>query len=789
MTKKSEPMGPIAPSAGSPTSGKGSPPPGSEPVAASLGPLLDSVLHATDDGVLVIDASGRSSYHNQAFRRLWQLPEEAQAWPDRATLRSRMTGLLESPERYAELRERIDRDPNLTMEFMLPLVDGRILEARTRPQRIGGETVGRVWWFRDVTTRRQIELDLRMSEERFSHLFYASPFSILLATYPEGLIVDVNPAFTRLFERTREETVGRTTADINLWAEAADRERMLAELREHRAVRGMEFPFTTRSGELRVVYLTIELVQLHGRWHSLASSVDVTALKRAEAALHESEIRYRTLFDAISETIYLLSNEGLFLAINQAFESTTGWSREEWLGRPFWELIHPDDRSTALDMFSRAVRGDVDLPMDLRVLSKDGSEIIAECSPVHLVREGAEVSGFLGVARDVTRQRRLEDTLRHAQKMEALGTLAGGIAHDFNNILTAILGHAEYLRAEVARHPALADDVKGILGATARAKSLVRQILTFGRRQPEERKVVQLEPVVREAITLLRATLPSTVTIETDLGAVDGFILADSTQIHQVIVNLGTNAVHAMREAGGTLGFELARVEVGGAGEAGGPAGLAAGRYLRLRVRDTGQGMSADTLRRVFDPFFTTKAPNEGSGLGLAVVHGIVSHHDGAALLDSTPGAGTVATIYLPEVAGRVEPAEREDVLPLGNGERILLVDDEAPLVTLGTRLLERLGYRPVGHSSSEAALAAFLADPDAFDLVFTDLTMPRLTGGELARRIRVVRPDVPVVLTSGYAGAMAPEELARLGVREIVSKPFELRAVATAIARSLGPD
>lgn len=745
---------------------------------ADLEAATDSAFAATDDGVLITDLAGHLVFHNQPFVKMWRLAGPLVAGREDNTGLDAALAQMEDPAAFLAMAESFAASPEAASDTLIPMKDGRLLEARSKPQRRNGAVVGRVWWFRDVTERHRIVQALRQSEERFSHLFLSSPFSILLATYPEGRIVDVNPAFTRLFERERDEVVGRTTNEINLWANTADRERMISLLQAGQPVQGMEFTFTTRSGDRRVVLLSIELVQVQGEWHALASSVDTTGQKGVEAALRESETRYRTLFEAVGETIYMVSEDGVFLALNRAFEVVTGWDRSDWLGRSFAELIHPDDLAPAFAVFQRAIAGDRDAVIDVRLRHRNGEYLIAECTAVHPVIENGRITGFLGTGRDVTSQRRLEDNLRQAQKIEALGTLAGGIAHDFNNILSAVIGHAELLRRSLPDRPDLAGDMAGIIGATARAKALVRQILTFSRQHADEREVVEVAPLLREALALLRATLPATITIQADFDAPGATILADSSQIHQVIVNLGTNAVHAMEARGGILRLHQEVIDrVPGGGN---------GRDVRITITDTGYGMAPEVLRRVFDPFFTTKSPNQGTGLGLAVVHGIVRSHDGDISIASLPGEGTTVTLRFPAVAGAGPVPTEPGTIPLGQGEVVMFVDDEPGLVQLVSRMLTQLGYQPRGFTSPVESLTAFLAAPGDIDILFTDLTMPGMTGAELAREVLARRPGLPVVLASGYAGALGPDALGAAGVREVVPKPFDLETLASVLARHL---
>ena len=380
----------------------------------------------------------------------------------------------------------------------------------------------------------------------------------------------------------------------------------------------------------------------------------------------------------------------------------------------------------------------------------------------------------------------LEEQLRQAQKLEALGTLAGGIAHDFNNILAAIISFAELAKMDNSGNDELCENLDQILKAGNRATSLVRQILWFSRQQKQTRHHIQLCSVLTEALGLMRATLPTTIEIEQSIADPLPEVLADASQLHQVVMNLCANASHAMRGQQGRLRVELAVVSLA-ADNLGGNPGLQPGDYVRLRFSDTGHGMDEATCKRIFEPFFTTKAPGEGTGLGLSVVHGIIKSHDGAITVQSTPGQGTTFTILLPAapkplVARDVTPG----IIPTGNGQRILFVDDEPDLCEAASRMIDRLGYVPVTFNSSEAAWKAIQIQPDNYDLMVSDLTMPVLTGPDLARNVLGLRPKFPIILTSGYAGGMSDTILRELGVRELVPKPLDFHSLAHAINRAL---
>jgi len=382
---------------------------------------------------------------------------------------------------------------------------------------------------------------------------------------------------------------------------------------------------------------------------------------------------------------------------------------------------------------------------------------------------------------------RLEGKLRQAQKMEAMGRLAGGIAHDFNNILTAILGHAEIASMQLEGHP-VKGNLQQVIKASQRARDLVQQILAFSKQKPTERKVAFLDPVLQEAVKLLRVTIPASVEIVTHSDASNAAVLVDTSQVHQILMNLGTNASHAMKETGGCLTLTLELVKVGSDIVRQNP-NLKEGPHVCLSISDTGCGMDPSTLDKVFEPFFTTKAPGEGTGLGLAVVHGIVQAHEGAITVESKIGHGTSFRMYFPVVAAKIQTAiEPPKETPEGHGEHVLIVDDEPLILALSETMLESLGYRVTSHSHPDTALKDFQTRSEEFGVVITDLNMPGMSGLQLVRELLDARADIPVVLMSGYVGDMEHEQATRLGFHSMLAKPFTLRALAEGVADALKP-
>lgn len=383
---------------------------------------------------------------------------------------------------------------------------------------------------------------------------------------------------------------------------------------------------------------------------------------------------------------------------------------------------------------------------------------------------------------EIAQRQLLEEHFRQSQKLEAIGTLAGGIAHDFNNILSAINGYSDLARVEAKNHPAILDYLDSVQKGARRATELVRQILTFSRQQPPERRAVQLWHVASEAVKMLRATIPATIDFHVELATDTPVVFADTTQIHQVIVNLVTNGWHAMKNYSGRL---LIRLENHVEGEER-SGSLRPGRYARLEISDSGCGMDETTLNRIFEPFFTTKAPGEGTGLGLAVVQGIMQSHDGCITVRSTVGKGTTFQLFFPAHIAEITeaPAEKMD-LQFGDGQRILYLDDEPTLASLGVKMLHRLKYNAESYTDPEAALAAVRSNATEFDLVITDLSMPVMSGVEFAIQVRSIRPDLPVLLTTGYGAGLTEEQIRASGIQEVVLKPVSLKALASTLERS----
>jgi CheY-like chemotaxis protein len=380
----------------------------------------------------------------------------------------------------------------------------------------------------------------------------------------------------------------------------------------------------------------------------------------------------------------------------------------------------------------------------------------------------------------------MEEDLFQAHKMEAIGTLAGGIAHDFNNILAVIIGFADMARDDIPEGNQAKKFMDQILKASNRAKDLVKQILTFSRKGAEIKQPIEPSHIIKEGIKLMRASLPTTIAIQKDIDPDCGLILANPTNIHQVLVNLCTNALHAMEDEKGVLTIKSTDVEMQ-ATDIPVETGVSAGKFIELMVGDTGCGMDKATLERIFEPYFTTKEVGKGSGMGLALVHGIVQDCGGFIKVESKPGSGTEFHVYFPAIDEKLMAVEEEEEAPLPRGnERILVVDDEESILAVHQAYLHNLGYKVTTHCSSEKAFEDFQASPHSFDLVITDQTMPNLTGSELARKFLEIRPEIPVILCTGFSTVMSEEKAEKIGIKRFIMKPVSKENMATTVREVL---
>jgi len=506
---------------------------------------------------------------------------------------------------------------------------------------------------------------------------------------------------------------------------------------------------------------------------------------QAESALRESEEKYRLLVENAPLGILSMDPEGRIIEANTMLMKTLGASSAD------------DMRTVNLLTFPPLIEAGI--ADDFRNCLETGKPGISERPYIsrwdtavylryHLtpIRSGEDrIIGVQAIVEDISEQRNLEAQLFQAQKLESIGTLAGGIAHDFNNILSPIIGHTELALMEVPSDDPLKFNLEEVFQAANRAKDLVAQILTFSRQREHKHSHIRISPLVKEALKLLRSTIPTTIDIKQDIKIGSDIVYADGTQIHQILMNLCTNAAHAMRDKNGTIEVSLVDEHLD-SGNVGRYSNLSPGNYLRLTVRDTGHGIAPEIMDRIFEPYFTTKRHGEGTGMGLAVVHGIIKGHGGEITVDSKPGAGTAFHVLLPKIDKAVR-TEKEPKAKLPTGtERLFFVDDEKAAVNTIGMMMERLGYRVEARTSSVEALEAFRNKPDAFDLIITDMTMPNMTGVDLAKEMMKIRHDIPIILCTGYSEAIDEETAKEMGIKEFIMKPILMKDLAAIIRKVL---
>ena len=641
----------------------------------------------------------------------------------------------------------------------------------------------------------QLEQKLKKSEERYQSVSgLTSDFSYAYRVEPDGgLTIEwVTGALKQLTGFTRTEVQSRGGWESLIYPE--DMSIPLGQLKSlfSNQSKTVEYRIADKNGNIRWMRDFAKPIwdEKENRLTQIYGAVqEFTEQKEIEMALRTSHERFLTVLDSIDATIYVADMETYeILFVNKHMIESFGrnmtgeicWdgfrgesgpcshctndrlidAKGEPTGVYVWQSKNPITNKWYIN-YDRAIKW-----MDDRLVRL---QIASDISDLKSLEE---------------EKMQFEEKLRQAQKMEAIGTLAGGIAHDFNNILSAIIGYTELALLDAEKRSPLYHDLQGVLQAGSRAKELVKQILTFSRQVLRECKPIQIKPIAKEVLKFLRASLPTTIEIQQDIQS-DALIMADPTQIHQVVMNLCTNAEHAMREKGGLLGVKLVDVILGSDFMDDHPE-LKPGTYLELTVSDTGHGISAHILNRIFDPFFTTKKTGEGTGMGLSVVHGIVRSCGGVITATSEPGKGSIIKAYFPVIDRQIEPETAvEEPVPTGN-ERILFVDDEPVLANIGKQSLETLGYDVETRTSSIEALELFKAQQDRFHLVITDMTMPNMTGEDLAQELMRIKPNIPIILCTGFSAKIDDQKASAMGIRAFVLKPMVLREIATTIRKVL---
>lgn len=639
--------------------------------------------------------------------------------------------------------------------------------------------------------------DLQQNKENIRLTVESVQDYAILRLDPLGFVASWNLGAERIFGYQSAEIIGKPNTLFFLPEDISSgrHEELLHKAAEQGRYEEEGFRIRKDGSIFTAVDLLTSLYDPQGRLIGYSKVTrDITERKQAEETLLKSEVRFRKLMEKLPLPLCHVDKAGAIIFRNERFIRIFGYTEDDVpTVSDWWQKAYPDPKyrhwvtTTWDDAVQRAAgqKKDID-PIEYRVTSKNGQERVMEISGITLEDELlATFTDLTERKHDEAEKAKLKSQLQQAQKMEAIGTLAGGIAHDFNNILAVMLGYTEMVREDMPEDSKFASDLEKVLESGYRAKELVKQILAFSRQAQVERLPIQLQPVVNEVLKMLRSSIPSSIPIHADIDSECGVVLADPTQVHQIMVNLCTNASHAMEDTGGILQIQLKSIHIDNETELG-PLTLEPGQYAELIISDTGCGIGPDIIDKIFDPYFTTKGQGKGTGMGLAIIHGIITSYNGGITVESTLGKGTTFHVYFPVVAQEEMATVKEvETIPLGC-DRVLFVDDEELLAEMGKDMLERLGYQVTTRRSSLEALATFQNNPDGFDVIITDQTMPGMTGSDLSQRLLQIRPDIPIILCTGYSNLIDEDSSKALGIKEFALKPLTKQVIAKLIRKVL---
>ena len=636
---------------------------------------------------------------------------------------------------------------------------------------------------------KDAERVLEKREAKIQSIFRAAPVGIGLVSYPDRFLLEVNDRLCEMIGYSAEELVGQSARMIYPADEDFNqvKKNKYAQI-ESQGTGTVETRWQRKDGV--VIEVLLSSTPLDPADYSAGvtfTALDITERKRVDETLQALAQKWQITFDAINDSISLLDDQSRVVQCNRAMTKLLQKPTEEIIGRPCYELMQraaaPIDQCPSVRAFQTRQRETLTWEIGGRWF-----DVVAD----PIIDQKGEITGAVHILSDITERLKaeeqksaLEQQLRQAQKLEAIGTLAGGIAHDFNNILGAVIGFTELARMDIPEGSRIRNDLDQVLKAGLRAKDLVRQILTFSRKGTEASAPINVIPIVKETLKMLRASLPTHIEIRKKMEGGEAVVNSDPTQIQQILINLCANAAQAMGERGGVLEVNLAETFLSLEDLRHDPPRVP-GPYLELTVKDTGPGISADIMEHIFEPYFTTKEKGLGTGLGLSVVHGIVQQYGGLIRVQSEPGAGACFRIFLPLLReSAVPPPPIEQTLPVG-GEHILVVDDEEALTEILRKTLEYLGYRVTATTDPREAWAIFEKDPISFQLVITDMTMPKLTGDRLVKKILDINPQMPIILCTGYSEHLSDSRARDLGAKALLMKPVELNTLAQKVREIL---
>ena len=741
--------------------------------------IYHSLVETLPQNVFRKDSEGRFTFVNQRFcDTTGRVREEVLGRTDFDLF----PDALAAKYRVDDQRVMATRQPYTVVEEHVTPGSGRLFVEVTKSPLMdaAGDVTGVQGIFWDVTARETAAETLRESQAGLDMIFRASPAAISISTVAAGRLIEVNDRYCEFFGYTREELIGQNTPKLNLWANPADRAVMMQRLTVEDSVHDFEARLRRKSGEVRDVLMSMELIDLAGAGEPtlICMFTDITARKQAEATLVREHELLRTVIDNLPGYIFVKDTAGRYLVSNHAHaQLMCGPDETKLLGKTAFDFF-PEEAARAFSADDDAVMRTGQPVVDREETDEaDGQRRWYQLTKVPLRGEHGQIVGLVGIKHDITAKKELESQFLRSQRMEAIGTLAGGVAHDLNNALAPILMATEFMRSRC--NDADTEQLLDTVAACAqRGAGMVRQLLTFARGAEGEHGPVQLTHLIKEMASLARQTFPKNIEARTDYPPDLWTILGNPTQLHQVLLNLCVNARDAMPD-GGTLTLAAANVR-----PADDCAALSPGPHMVLSVTDTGTGMTPEVRARLFEAFFTTKAPGVGTGLGLSTINGIVKEHGGFITVQSEVGRGTEFKVFLPAqtVAAAAPAAAAAASLPQGNGELILVVDDEPSVLNIATRMLTLFGYRVVTAKDGVDAVTAFIRQPDEIQLVITDMDMPTMDGPATIGALRQLAPKLKVIVSSGMSFEHHADALSVLRVKVFLHKPYSVEELLHAV-------
>lgn len=676
---------------------------------------------------------------------------------------------------------------DVQIEFQALRKDGSLIWVDQRT-RIDRDEKGNITQYRNIirniSERKKLEQQLSQERAFFKQLFESNP-SPTVITDTNNYISNVNSAFEKLFKYSFSEIHGKKLSELIIPEEYLEEAQEIQNL-VHSGFNVLKQVIRkAKDGTLFNLLLSAAPIKTNDtQIGAFAIYVDITEQIKAQESIRISEDNLRNILDNVKDAIFTASADGILTSINSAFDNLTGWRREEWLGKTITDLLHPDEYNSAIVMFKNALSGKQTELKELRIRKSDGSYLISEFLISPQIKNN-QIVGVLGIARDITERKKAEEQMLQVQKLESLGTLAAGIAHDFNNILGIMIGHADLIQTLVPKETIIRKNIDAIIKAGKRAADLVKQILTFARKSEVKKEPININILIKEISKMLHETFPKTIQINLDLEQNLNMVDADNIQMHQVFINICVNARDAMPK-GGILtiktrnieGCELQKIIPHAKNQT----------YIKLTISDTGTGIPPESLDRIFEPFYTTKDRTKGTGMGLAVVQGIIDTHDGFIQVDSKLNEGTTFDIYLPALILAKKSEENEEYIhemPGGN-ETILIVEDEELLLALLKSFLEEKNYKVLCATNGEEAYQIYKERKDEIDLVISDYGLPKFDGLELFKKLKEIKSNIKMIIASGFVDPQTKSDILQHGVKDFVNKPYQQKEILKVIRTTL---